>query len=99
VNYSSTFPPCGLHAEIAFLGRQTPLSEEGEGSTELVEYSHAAESSQDCQVYMASLCNADDDEPGPKYPRQARPAQAERGKPRMQPYAPKDPQQRFRSSR
>jgi hypothetical protein len=43
------------------------ISEEGEGSTELVEYSHTAENSPDHQVYMASLCNVDDDELGPKY--------------------------------
>jgi hypothetical protein len=43
------------------------ISEEGEGSTELVEYSHTAESSPDHQVCMASLRNADDDEPGPEY--------------------------------
>jgi hypothetical protein len=42
------------------------FSKEGEGSTELVEYSHTAESSPDCQVYTASLCNADDDEPNPE---------------------------------
>jgi hypothetical protein len=36
------------------------ISEEGDGSTELVEYSHMAESSPNHQVYMASLCNADD---------------------------------------
>jgi hypothetical protein len=41
--------------------------EEGEGSTKLVEYSHTAESLPDRQVYMASLPNADDDEPGPEY--------------------------------
>jgi hypothetical protein len=43
------------------------ISEEGEGSTELVEYSHLAGSSPDHQVYMASLCNTDDDEPGLEY--------------------------------
>jgi hypothetical protein len=43
------------------------ISEEGQSSTELVEYSHMAESSPDHQVYMASLRNADDDEPDPKY--------------------------------
>jgi hypothetical protein len=45
----------------------SPIVEEGEGSTELLEYSHTADNSLDHQVYMASLCNADDDEPGPKY--------------------------------
>jgi hypothetical protein len=45
----------------------SPTSEEGEGNKELVEYSHTAKSSSDRQVYMASLCNADDDELGPKY--------------------------------
>jgi hypothetical protein len=47
-----------------------PLStilEEGEGSTELVEYSHTAENSPDRQVYMASLHNVNDDEPGSEY--------------------------------
>jgi hypothetical protein len=43
----------------------SPISEEGEGNTELVEYSHRAETSPDRQVYMASLRNANDDEPGP----------------------------------
>jgi hypothetical protein len=38
------------------------ISEEGEDK-----YSHTAESSPDCQVYMASLRNTDDDEPDPKY--------------------------------
>jgi hypothetical protein len=45
----------------------SPISKEGEGSTELVEYSHTDETSPDRQVYMASLRNADDDEPGPEY--------------------------------
>jgi hypothetical protein len=40
------------------------ITEEGEGNTELVEYSHTAESSPDRQVYMASPRNADDYEPG-----------------------------------
>jgi hypothetical protein len=43
------------------------IIEEKEGSTELVEYSHTTESSPGCQVYMASLHNAEDDEPGPEY--------------------------------
>jgi hypothetical protein len=45
----------------------SPISEGGEGSTELLEYSHTADNSSDRQVYMASLRNADDDEPGPEY--------------------------------
>jgi hypothetical protein len=45
----------------------SPISDEGEGSTELLEYSHTAENSSDRHVYMASLRNADEDEPGPKY--------------------------------
>jgi hypothetical protein len=45
----------------------SPISEGGEGRTELLEYSHTADNSPDHQVYMASLCNADDDEPGPEY--------------------------------
>jgi hypothetical protein len=32
-------------------------------ATELVEYSHTAKTLLDCQVYMASLRNAEDDEP------------------------------------
>jgi hypothetical protein len=47
-----------------------PLShiyEEGEGSIELVEYSHTTKSSPNRQVYMASLRNVDDDELGPEY--------------------------------
>jgi hypothetical protein len=43
----------------------SPISEGGEGSTELLEYSHMADNSSDHQVYMAFLRNADDDEPGP----------------------------------
>jgi hypothetical protein len=43
------------------------ISEEGEGSTELLEYNHMAEILLDCQVYMASLGNANDNEPGPEY--------------------------------
>jgi hypothetical protein len=43
------------------------ISKEEEGSTELLQYSHTADNSPDCQVYMASLSNADDDKPGPEY--------------------------------
>jgi hypothetical protein len=43
------------------------INEQEEGSTELVEYSHTAETSPDRQVYMASLRNTEDDEPGPEY--------------------------------
>jgi hypothetical protein len=43
----------------------SPISEEGEGSTELPEYSHTADNSSDRQVNMASLRNADDDEQVP----------------------------------
>jgi hypothetical protein len=55
--------------ELPFLEGKllSPISEEGEGSTELVEYNHPTESSPDRQVYMASLCNADGDELGPEY--------------------------------
>jgi hypothetical protein len=45
----------------------SPISEEGDGSTELLEYSHMVDNSPDHQVYMASLCNMDDDELGPEY--------------------------------
>jgi hypothetical protein len=45
----------------------SPISEGGEGSIELLEHSHTADNSPDCQVYMASLRNADDDESGPEY--------------------------------
>jgi hypothetical protein len=41
--------------------------EEGDGSTELLEYSPTANNSPDRQVYMASLRNEEDDEPGPEY--------------------------------
>jgi hypothetical protein len=44
----------------------SPIYEGGEGSTELLEYSHTADNSSDHQVYMASLRNTDDDEPGPE---------------------------------
>jgi hypothetical protein len=42
------------------------ISKEGEGSTELVKYSHTVESSPNHQVYMTSLGNVDDDESGPE---------------------------------
>jgi hypothetical protein len=60
--------PCSLHAGTA-LQEGKPLSpiSKGEGSIELVEYSHMAENSPVRQVYMASLRNADDDELGPEY--------------------------------
>jgi hypothetical protein len=45
----------------------SPISEEGEGSIELLKYSHTADNLLDHQVYMASLRNADDNELGPKY--------------------------------
>jgi hypothetical protein len=45
----------------------SPIAEEGDGSIELLEHSHTADNSSDRQVYMASLCNADDDELGPEY--------------------------------
>jgi hypothetical protein len=41
--------------------------EEGETSTELLEYSLMANHSPDRQVYMASLRNAEDDELDPQY--------------------------------
>jgi hypothetical protein len=43
------------------------ITEEEEGSTELVEYSHMTETSLDRQVYMASPRNVEDDELGPEY--------------------------------
>jgi hypothetical protein len=45
----------------------SPIVEEEDGSTELLEYSHTADNLPDRQVYMASLHNADDDEAGPEY--------------------------------
>jgi hypothetical protein len=45
----------------------SPIAEEGDSSTELLEYSHTSNNSPDRQVYMASLRNADDDELGPDY--------------------------------
>jgi hypothetical protein len=42
------------------------ITKEEEDSTELVEYNHTAETSPDRQVYMASLCNAEDNELGPE---------------------------------
>jgi hypothetical protein len=47
-----------------------PLSRiigEEEGITGLVEYSYTSKTSPNHQVYMASLCNVEDDEPGPEY--------------------------------
>jgi hypothetical protein len=43
------------------------ITEEGDSSTELLDYSHTANNSPDHQVYMASLRNADDDKMGPEY--------------------------------
>jgi hypothetical protein len=43
------------------------IAEEGENSTELLEYSLTANHSPDRQVRMASLCNAEDDELDPQY--------------------------------
>jgi hypothetical protein len=40
----------------------SPIAEEGDDNTELLEYSHMVNNSPDRQVYMASLRNADDDE-------------------------------------
>jgi hypothetical protein len=45
----------------------SPVAEEGDSSTELLEYSLTANNSPDRQVYMAFLRNADDDELGPEY--------------------------------
>jgi hypothetical protein len=45
----------------------SPITEEGDGSIELLEYSHTANNSPDRQVYMASLRNLDDDELGLEY--------------------------------
>jgi hypothetical protein len=45
----------------------SPIVEEGDGSIELLEYSHTANNSPDRQVYVASLHNVDDDELGPEY--------------------------------
>jgi hypothetical protein len=33
----------------------SPIAEEGDGSTELLEYNHTTNNLPDCQVYMASL--------------------------------------------
>jgi hypothetical protein len=41
--------------------------EEGESSTELLEYSLTANNSPDHQDYMATLRNVEDDELGPEY--------------------------------
>jgi hypothetical protein len=43
----------------------SPIAEEGETSTELLEYSPTANHSPDSQVCMASLRNAEDDELDP----------------------------------
>jgi hypothetical protein len=45
----------------------SPIAEEGDSSTELLEFSLTANNSSDCQVYMASLHNMKDDELGPEY--------------------------------
>jgi hypothetical protein len=45
----------------------SPIAKEGESSTELLEYSLTVNHSPDCQVCMASLCNAEDDELDPQY--------------------------------
>jgi hypothetical protein len=43
------------------------IAEEGDSSTELLECSLTANNLPDCQVYMASLHNVEDDELGPEY--------------------------------
>jgi hypothetical protein len=50
LNYSITSPALWLHAGTALPEGQTSLSitEEGDGSTELLEYSHTADNSLDC---------------------------------------------------
>jgi hypothetical protein len=45
----------------------SPIAEEGESSTELLEYSLTANHMPDCQVCMASLRNVEDDELDPQY--------------------------------
>jgi hypothetical protein len=45
----------------------SPIAEEGESSTELLEYSLMANHSPDHQVCMASLCNKEDNELDPQY--------------------------------
>jgi signal transduction histidine kinase len=45
----------------------SPIAEEGETSTKLLEYSLMANHSPDHQIYMASLCNAENDELDPQY--------------------------------
>jgi hypothetical protein len=45
----------------------SPIAEEGDSSTELLEYIHTANNSPDHQLYMASIRNVDDDELGPEY--------------------------------
>jgi hypothetical protein len=48
----------------------SPIAEEGDSSTELLEYSHTANNSPEHQVYMASVRNVDGDELGPEYDEQ-----------------------------
>jgi hypothetical protein len=43
----------------------SPIAEEGESSTELLEYSLRANHSPDCQICMASLRNTEDDKLDP----------------------------------
>jgi hypothetical protein len=45
----------------------SPISEEGEGSKELLKYNHMTGNFLNRQVYMAFVRNADDDEPGYVY--------------------------------
>jgi hypothetical protein len=46
----------------------SPIIEEGENKTKLVEYSSNSESSSDCHVFMASIRDhGDNDEPGREY--------------------------------
>jgi hypothetical protein len=45
----------------------SPIAEEGESSTELLDHSHMANNSPDHQVCMASLCNVKDDKMDPQY--------------------------------
>jgi hypothetical protein len=45
----------------------SPITKDGDSSTQLLEYNPTANNSPDRQVYMASLRNTDDDELGPEY--------------------------------
>jgi hypothetical protein len=67
LNYESRLVP--FTQELPFQEGKplSPIAEEGESRTKLLEYSLTANNSPDHQVYLASLRKVEDDELGPEY--------------------------------